>query len=75
MAKKNKTFDPFLRQEVTEAPSKCADVVVITPKYTYQGKLIAYGKQDGIVKRVLVDSNSFLRGAQWESVHDVFEVE
>jgi hypothetical protein len=57
------------------APDKCSDVVVITHKYTYQGVVRGYAKQDDVVKYVLIESNSVFRGTNWESVHDVFEVE
>ena len=71
-AVKERSFDLF---PLPLAPSKCAEVVVITHKYTYRGIILAYAKQDGVVKRVLVEHDSMFRGSRWESVHDVFEVE
>lgn len=57
------------------APEKCANVVVINHKYTYQGIVRGHAKQDGLVKHILVDSQTLWRGHTWESVHDVFEVD
>jgi hypothetical protein len=71
--KKEKTFAPF--ELIVTAPDISKNVVVITHKYNYQGIIVAHGLQDGVVKKVLVDSHTLWRGQQWESVHDVFEVE
>jgi hypothetical protein len=74
MAKKN-LLDGLDIFTPPAAPDKCSDVVVITHKYTYQGVCRGHAKQRGVTKYVLVESNSVFRGTNWESVHDVFEVE
>jgi hypothetical protein len=79
MPKAKKERSDLWGDEWPVAPSKVVPVVVITVKYTYHGVILAYGKQDGLVKRVLIspdDKGLFgLAGDRWESVHDVFEVE
>jgi hypothetical protein len=76
MAKKDRTVkieDVF--DQLVGAPVIGTWVVVITDKYTYQGRLVKYGKQDDKVKKAFVHEGKFFGHAQWESIHDVFTIE
>ena len=73
MAKKNLLEGPDIFTPPSP-PDKCANVVVIKHNDTYRGVVRGHAKQNGVIRYVLVDPGSWSTD-QWESVHDVFEVE
>jgi hypothetical protein len=76
MAKKARTVkieDVF--DQLVGAPEIGTRIVVINDKYTYQGMLLKYGKQDGKVKKAFVQAASFFGPDRWESIHDIFTIE